>query len=276
MLIDGKAIAHELKSSLKERIAKRDRRLKLGVIVVHETPEIRMFVDLKQRFATDIGVKVDIIRPGVLAQNTEHLLHVILQSTRTYDGLILQLPVPPQVDIGTIRRIFPLSHDVDVIGTTAYQQHKEHALPFLPPVTGAMAEILHREGVRLFGRKVLVVGEGWLVGGPAAPWAEHLGATVTIANRQTDNLAELTAAADTIILGAGSPGLLTPDMIREGVIILDAGTSEAAGVVRGDADPACAAKAKLFTPTPGGIGPITVAKVFENLLVLVALKEKRG
>jgi methylenetetrahydrofolate dehydrogenase (NADP+)/methenyltetrahydrofolate cyclohydrolase len=101
-----------------------------------------------------------------------------------------------------------------------------------------------------------------------------MGANVTVTNRSTVDLASHTREADVIILGAGSPGLLTPDMVKQGAIVLDAGTSEEGGVVKGDANPAVAEKASLFTPTPGGIGPITVAKLFENLLVLDALKHK--
>ncbi len=99
---------------------------------------------------------------------------------------------------------------------------------------------------------------------------------MTTLNSSTGDLAEHTREADVLVLGAGSPGLITPDMVKDGVIILDAGTGESEGVLKGDADPACAAKARIFTPTPGGLGPVTVAKVFENLLTLVNLKAKRA
>jgi methylenetetrahydrofolate dehydrogenase (NADP+)/methenyltetrahydrofolate cyclohydrolase len=213
---------------------------------------------------------------GVLEQKSESLLQKILHVTRECDGLVLQLPLPSQYHLDSVLNLFPLSHDVDVIGNTAFQQHKEGMLPFLPPVVGAIAEILHQQNVLLAGRKVLVIGEGRLVGSPAVFWAERLGAQVSVVTKRVGVLADLAPTADVIILGAGSPGLLTPDMIKQGVMIFDAGTSETEGVVKGDADPACADKAMLFTPTPGGIGPITVAKVFENLLTLVDLKARRG
>ena len=275
MVIDGKQIAHELKQSLRKQYQQAFRRPTLGVIVVQETPEIRRFVALKQQYGKDIGVDVNILRPSFLKKDTEHLLQLVLHSTRDNDGLILQLPLPPQYSLDMVLNLFPLSHDVDVIGQTAFQQHKEHTLPFMPPVVGAMSEILHRQGIRLAGRSVLVVGEGRLVGAPAVPWAQQLGGKVTVTNKDTPELATHSKNADIIILGAGVPGLLKPDMVKEGVIILDAGTSEEGGVLRGDADPACAEKATVFTPTPGGVGPITVAKIFENLLTLVRIKEAR-
>jgi methylenetetrahydrofolate dehydrogenase (NADP+)/methenyltetrahydrofolate cyclohydrolase len=230
-------------------------------------------VSLKQRFGAEIGVSVDVVQLGVMAQKSEMLLQTILHATRDFDGLVLQLPLPPQYHLESVLNLFPLSHDVDVIGNTAYQQHKEGTLPFLPPVVGAIAEVLQSQGIKLAGMNVLVVGSGRLVGGPAALWATKLGANVTVVNAETGNLAAQAPNADVLILGAGKPGLITPDMIKADAIVLDAGTSETEGVVRGDADPACAEKARVFTPTPGGIGPITVAKVFENLFTLTDLKK---
>jgi methylenetetrahydrofolate dehydrogenase (NADP+) / methenyltetrahydrofolate cyclohydrolase len=275
MIVDGKLIARGLKNQLISRVRSNDRRLKLGVLIAHETPEIRQFVDIKKRFGAEIGVTVEVMQLGVLEQKSESLLQKILHVTRECDGLVLQLPLPSQYHLDSVLNLFPLSHDVDVIGNTAFQQHKEGMLPFLPPVVGAIAEILHQQNVLLAGRKVLVIGEGRLVGSPAVFWAERLGAEVSVVTKRVGVLADLAPTADVIILGAGSPGLLTPDMIKQGVMIFDAGTSETEGVVKGDADPACADKAMLFTPTPGGIGPITVAKVFENLLTLVDLKARR-
>ena len=89
---------------------------------------------------------------------------------------------------------------------------------------------------------------------------------VVVADNNTNNLSEITQHAHIIVCGAGVPGLITPDMISEGVVILDAGTSEASGKMRGDADPACTDKASLYTPVPGGIGPITVAVLLKNVV----------
>lgn len=275
MIVDGTLIARELKRTLKERIQMHDHHFSLGVIVAHETREIRRFVELKQRFGRAIGVAVEVIHLGVMEQKTETLLHLLLHTTRDHDGLILQLPLPQTINFNSVLKLYPLSHDVDVLGDTAFQQFKEDKLPFLPPVVAAMEEILRRQGVRLAGRHVLVVGEGRLVGAPAAVWAQREDGIVQTANSTTENFADLARNADVIILGAGVPGLLTADMVKKGAIVLDAGTSDEGGVLKGDADPAVAEKATVFTSTPGGIGPVTVAKVFENLLTLYQLKHHR-
>ena len=276
MVVDGKRIAVELKAALRTRLSTQKRELSLGVLVVHETPEIRQFVALKERCGTEVGVRVDVVRTSPVAQSTQDVLRELLHLSQRHDGVIVQLPLPKTVDMDAVLRLIPFSHDVDVLGMVAYEQFARGALPFLPPVIGAFAEVLRREHVALAGARVLVVGEGRLVGAPAAVWARHGGAVVTVVNNETSDLTVHTRDADIIVLGAGSPGILKPDMVQQGCVILDAGTSEEGGVLKGDADPACAERARVFTPTPGGIGPITVVKVFENLSALAELKERRA
>jgi len=252
-----------------------DSHLSLGVIVVHQNFTMNSFVEAKRRFGESVNITVNVINIPPHAQKTEELLHTVLRATRENDGVVLQLPLPRQYALDEVRNLFPLSHDVDVLGVTAYRQFTEGKLPFLPPVIGAFAEVLERQELVLAGKKVVIVGEGMLVGAPAAIWANRLGALVTVATRETQHLDSLTREADIIVLGAGSPGLLTPQMVKQGVVVFDAGTSEVEGSLQGDARPDVAEKASLFTPTPGGIGPITVAKLFENLLVLNDLKRKQ-
>lgn len=276
MIIDGKLIAHDLKGKIKTVTDDVDLHLSLGIIVTEETPAIRQFVTLKQNFGKSVKVNVEVLSLKVYERDNQHLMELLLHSTKTFDGIVLQLPISLNLSLENVLKVYPLTHDVDVLGYTAYQQFKEGNLPFLPPVVGAFEEILKRNSIKLAGKKVLVVGEGRLVGAPAAIWAKRYGATVTVATKETSNLASLTQNADILILGAGAPGLIQPDMVKEGVIILDAGTGEEGGVVKGDADPACAEKASLFTPTPGGIGPITVAKVFENLLILHDIRHPKN
>lgn len=275
MRIDGALIARELMHDLQERVRTCKRAPSLGVIIAHDSPEIRRFVERKIAFGKAIGVPVHVQTLGALERTNERLLQHLLHATHEHDGIIVQLPLGAHFDQNMLQQLFPLSHDVDVIGDTALEQFKEGTLPFSPPVVGAMAEVLERQGITLAGLHVLVVGEGRLVGAPAAMWAKRAGAFVVVANRKTTDLALKARTADVIILGAGSPCLLTPEMLKEGTVVLDAGTSESEGVLRGDADPACEARARVFTPTPGGIGPITVAKVFENLLTLSEIKKKR-
>ena len=138
----------------------------------------------------------------------------------------------------------------------------------LPPVASAIAEILNTHHISVFGKDVLILGHGKLVGAPAAIFMKHNDAQVTIIEKPTPTLALLTKEADVIVLGVGVPGLLRPSMVKEGVVILDAGTSESEGMLVGDADPGCMKHAALFTPVPGGIGPVTVACLMQNIVIL--------
>ncbi len=137
----------------------------------------------------------------------------------------------------------------------------------LPPVAGAVAEVLMRQGVDVAGKKVVVVGAGRLVGKPVAEMLKEMGGEVAVITTTSGSLEEL-KTADVVVLGAGNPGFIKPEMLKQGVVLIDAGTSEAGGKLMGDADPACAEVASIFTPVPGGIGPIAVAMIFKNLLAL--------
>jgi len=162
--------------------------------------------------------------------------------------------------------------DVDVISHEGMVVFESGESNILPPVVGAIDEILTLNNISVAGKKVVVLGNGRLVGLPAAMWFERNNADVSVLTREsTDSLLQI-KNADILVLGAGSPHFVKPDMIQKGVVILDAGTSEEAGRLAGDADPACAEKASVFTPVPGGIGPLTVAVLFRNVLRAFAEK----
>lgn len=270
--IDGKAISLELKGGLIKEVAKMERKPRLTVFVLSEDLATEKFIGLKQRFAEAVGVSVRIIRMPQTT-STETLVGEIANAISESDGVIVQFPLPPHIDRSVVSNAVPASHDVDVISDEALALFKKGESVILPPVVGALKEILDRGEVSLAGKQVVVVGEGRLVGAPAALWARLQGADVISVNEHTPDITESTQRADVLILGAGSPSLITPSMIREGVVLLDAGTSEAQGKLAGDADPRCVEKASIFTPVPGGIGPITVALIFKNL---IALSTKRA
>ena len=143
---------------------------------------------------------------------------------------------------------------------------KDGKFDIMPPVVGAIAEILKRESVSVKDKNVVVIGKGALVGEPAAVWFKQQGARVVVLDRKTKNISMVTKDADIIVSGAGVPSLITADMLSDGVIFFDAGTSESGGVLKGDASPECALKCSIFTPVPGGIGPITIAVLLRNVV----------
>lgn len=268
MLIDGRAIAREITESLAHQTAQLATPPRLSVFVLSSDAATQQFIGIKKKTAERVGVAVRIIE--LSPETSEDTLKSrIREEISASDGIIVQLPLPQHINVDAVFAAVPASHDVDALGVDAQASAR-----VLPPVVAACAHILAAHGISVRGANVSVVGKGRLVGSPAAAWALDQGAQVSVF-AQGDDLAPL-AQADIVILGAGAPHLIKPNMIKDGVVILDAGTSEAGGKVVGDADPACEAKATLFTPVPGGIGPIAVAMIFVNLLKLVGVGVEGG
>jgi 5,10-methylene-tetrahydrofolate dehydrogenase/methenyl tetrahydrofolate cyclohydrolase len=169
--------------------------------------------------------------------------------------VLVQLP-HPQAD--ALLAQIPPDKDVDALGL---------APKVLAPVAGAVKEILARSDIEVRGKKAIVVGEGRLVGKPISRMLRDMGAEVSVVTLEQGSLAEL-KDADIVVSGAGSPHLIQPEMLKPGVILIDAGTSESGGRMVGDCDPACADAASVFTPVPGGVGPVAVAMLFKNLSTL--------
>ena len=267
MLVDGKEIANDIKERLKTEIQERKTPPTLFIFSVGENAVSKKFLSIKKKFADDIGVCVTEKHFDEIS--TEELVQAIISTTKENSrGVIVQIPLPKNIDTKTVLNIISPTHDIDVLSEESFRLYKEGTLPILPPVVAAMKEILFRHNVFVGNKNIVIVGKGKLVGVPAAIWFERHQSNVTAIDEHTLNPTRHTLNADIVVLGAGSPHFLKPDMIKEGVVILDAGASEVSGKSRGDADPDCAKKASLFTPVPGGIGPVTVAKLFENLLEL--------
>ena len=269
MIIDGKKIAEDIKAELKAEIEALHLSPVLAVVMVGDDPVTERFVGVKKKFAEDIGVRIEEhrfskdIESDILLQKVEDMA-----IDDDVDGIIIQLPLPAHIDREAVLGAIPAEKDVDVISHEGVLGFESGDALVPPPVLGAMVEILRRELVEIRDKKVVIIGRGLLVGIPAEHWFKRQGALVTVME-QKDSIDEAVADADILVLGAGSPGIITPGMVKEGVIILDAGTSEAAGKLQGDADYRCVEKAHLMTPVPGGIGPITVAILFKNLIDLI-------
>jgi methylenetetrahydrofolate dehydrogenase (NADP+)/methenyltetrahydrofolate cyclohydrolase len=261
VIIDGKKIAEEIVEGLIAGRIALPPVLRLGVLMGKEDAASASFVKIKERVADKLRVVVVREMLGDTA-NTDDALRALERLAKTCEGIIVQLPLPTTIDVEQILKSIPASKDVDAI-------NPDIAEPLvLAPVAGAIAEIFTRHHISGQHKKAVVVGAGRLVGAPAATLLADIGAQVSIITQNEGSLTNL-KDADIVVLGAGSPGLVTPEMLKEGVVLIDAGTSEQGGRVAGDADPRCAEVASVFTPVPGGVGPIAVAMIFKNLYTLV-------
>lgn len=269
MIVDGRAIASEI---LKDVRAKGTRAAIVRAVVVMPSPATESYLAIKEARAEEAGMHLEVVRLPESATTMDVIEAVEKPGA---DAVIVQLPLPEHLDSKVILDKIPVDQDADVLSSLAYVRFKEDVDgALLPPVVASIAEVLEREKVFVAGKGVMVVGQGRLVGMPAAAWLVNQGAEVMVVTREEGDLSRL-EDADVIIAGAGSPALIQPHHIREGVVLIDAGTSESGGAIVGDADPSCAAKASVFTPVPGGIGPIAVACLFRNVMLLMerALQE---
>lgn len=261
MIVDGRAIASLIYKEIENEISHMRVKPHLTVFTCAPNFETQKYLALKRRKAHEVGISINVVEFSSDV-TTEDVVTSVAHAPMQTNGIIVQLPFPPHIDVDAVLAAIPRSCDVDAV------HYAGEETDILPPVVGAISEVSHRHNVVFSGQGAVIVGRGRLVGAPAQMWCAHQGANVTVVTENTQNAEQVIRSASILILGAGKPSLVRPDMIKEGVILFDAGTSEDGGVLRGDADPACAVKASLFTPVPGGIGPITIAVLLRNLVTL--------
>lgn len=261
MIIDGKKLARVILDGVAAESAELLTPPHLTVFTCVPNFETRKFLALKQKQASLCGVTLVLkeCNPDVTPAQLAAAIDVALPDT---DGIIIQLPFPTHLDTSDLVALIPTSHDVDAFSYDGGQTK------LLPPVVGAIDVISQQHNVAWIGKNVVVVGNGRLVGSPATMYAQSQGAEVTVVVKDTLDQDTIITEADILILGAGVPGLITENMVKAGVVIFDAGTSEEGGMLVGDADSTVAGKASLLTPVPGGIGPLTIAILLRNVLYL--------
>ncbi len=270
MLVDGKQIAAEIEKELAERFS-REPHKKLCFIIFGNDPASLQFVKRKSAVAERLGVRVKVLEQlGNIS--TEEAVAVVSDAScknrnEKFDGVVVQLPLPASMDTDKVLNNVPEDLDIDVLGGAAREKYATGKSEKIPPVARTVKKILDFYKIEMQGKKIVVVGNGRLVGEPVAVMLRLLQITFTMVDL---NMAEKerfanVAEADVLISGVGFPNLIRPEMIKDGVVLIDAGTSEQQGKLVGDIDPACATKASLLTPVPGGVGPVTVMSLFANL-----------
>lgn len=258
MLLNGK----ELSGFIKERQAKDVRRLRarkiwprLAIVQVGRDPVSASYVRSKQKYGRDIGVGVDIynlnqakLQPTLNQLSTDPKVH----------GIIVQLPLPKEVDTSEVLNSITQEKDVDGLGV---------ASTFEKPTPTAILWLLAGYNVDLKAKEIFVVGQGRLVGEPLTKILKKGKYNVKTFNDRSKNLQNALASADIIITATGQPGLIKNDWVKPGAVVIDAGTAEAGGKVVGDADPKLYKRDDIkISPTPGGVGPLTVCALFDNVI----------
>lgn len=271
-IIDGKAIAQELRAEWKVRvdgIKAQGITPGLAVIIVGEDPASRVYVGNKVRACAEAGIYSEHIALPADTQESTLLARIAeLNVNPAIHGLLIQLPLPGHIDSNKVLEAISPEKDADgfhpvnvgalVTGTTLF-----------PPCTpsGTM-KLLEKTGIEIEGRHAVVVGRSNIVGKPMALMLLHKNATVTICTSRTVNLAKYTRDADILVVATGKPRMITGDMIKPGAAVIDIGINRMPdGKLTGDVDFESARKvAGYLTPVPGGVGPMTITMLIENTL----------
>lgn len=270
ILLDGKALAQKILTELKEEIVRIGKTLRLAVVVVGDDPVTRRFIEQKKKAAQLIGVEVS-IHPFEMTVTKkalrESLAEIVHEERNT--GVIVQIPLPKEINTQYIVDAIVLKKDVDVLSAEALGDFAAGKENVMPPVVAAIKTLLDAYEIEYRKKHFVLLGAGRLVGKPMAYWLLRQQATFSAITEETLNPAEILKMGDIVVAGIPGSHYVTGDMVKEGVIVIDAGTSEAGGKETGNVDfESVAPKASFLTPVPGGVGPLTVAMLFKNLLTL--------
>ena len=275
-IIDGRAIAAQVRSEVSERVkALADRGVTPGFVdvLVGEDPASAMYVRMKNKAAAEAGMRAfDRTLPATISQ--EEALAVVeeLNADPNVHGVIVQSPLPKQsgIDIFELQRAIAPHKDVDGLHPENQGLLAMGRPRFVPATPLGVVELLHRSGVKVEGKRVVVVGRSSLVGRPLSILLSQKGpglnATVTLCHTGTADLTVETRRAEILVVAAGNPRGITADMVMPGVVVIDVGTNKGPdGKLVGDVDFDQVSKvAAAITPVPGGVGPMTVAMLMAN------------
>ncbi len=272
-VIDGRAAAALLRAEFVPRIEQLRERTNvtpgLAVVLVGNNPASRIYVSNKVRACEEIGIRST--RLDLLDSiDTERLVATIegLNADPAVHGILVQLPLPRHIDMRRVLETISVRKDVDgfhlynvgglVVGNTI----------FSPCTPYGVVKLLEYERIKVEGQNVVVVGASNIVGKPMALMLMQRDATVCICHAKTRDLAQFTLLADILIVAAGKPNLILPQMVKTGAVVIDVGINRLDdGRITGDVDfEGVSAKASFITPVPGGVGPMTITMLLENTI----------
>jgi methylenetetrahydrofolate dehydrogenase (NADP+)/methenyltetrahydrofolate cyclohydrolase len=271
-IIDGKAVAAAVRERVQGEVAAYEAQVgrvpNLVTVIVGDDPASEIYVASKHRACKEVGMRS--AHHGLATETSEaELLELVATLGRDddVDGILVQLPVPEQIDPDAVVAAIDPAKDVDGL-TPVNAGRLAHGNPGMVPCTpcGVM-ELLRHEGVELEGAEAVVVGRSKLVGVPVARLLLSANATVTVCHSRTRDLVATCRRADVLVAAVGVPKLLGADAIKPGAVVIDVGVNRTEDGLCGDVDfDAAAAVASAITPVPGGVGPMTIAMLLVNTL----------
>ncbi|MBT9168496.1 MAG: Bifunctional protein FolD protein [Syntrophomonadaceae bacterium] len=268
MIIDGKKIAAEIIEELKKRPKPKKF---FGAFLVGDNLELISFLKQKEKVAKEIGIDFRIYRLTKSIDQDELRKEVLkIAQHKTCGGVIVQLPPPERINAQYVLNAIPREKDVDVLGERALGAFYAGRNPVLPPAVGVVDKIIQNLKFKIQNSTVAVIGLGFLVGEPIATWLQGKCLEIYLLDEGSDF--SILKQADLVITGVGKPGLIEPSMLKDGAGVIDFGYGIRDGKICGDFNTELPITSyqllRFYTETPGGTGPILVAKLFENFYKL--------
>jgi methylenetetrahydrofolate dehydrogenase (NADP+) / methenyltetrahydrofolate cyclohydrolase len=264
-LVDGNKISERIIKKLQERIKKNKLSLKVSVVLVGDNKVSLSYIRQKGKMAEKIGIDFTVYN-FLKKIKEDELIKKIKKIEEKSSGLIIQLPLPSYLNKRNVLNSISEKKDIDFLSKQNLSYFYNGDFSFLPPVISAINYILKDKKISVKGKNIVLIGYGDLVGKPLSFWLASSGATISVLNEYTKKLKDFTLNADILISGVGKKDLIKPDMVKKNVIVIDAGSSYFNGKIVGDINRLVFKKSLIHCPVPGGIGPITTASLFENLI----------
>ena len=271
VIMDGKKLAKQTKADIAARVKQSNKKLGLGTILVGTDPGSVAYVEGKHSDCAEVGINSIRVNLPVGASEQEIIKAVTdLNNNPECTGFIVQLPLPKTVDTEKILLAIDPKKDADGLNPVNLGNLVLSVNKIIPCTPRAILALLNEYKIKLSGSKVLIIGRGTTVGRPLSILLSQkpIDATITLAHSATTNLTELIKEADVVIAAIGIAHFIKPNMVKPGATVVDVGITRVDNKLLGDVDPAVAQVAAFFTPTPGGVGPMTRAMLLSNLLEL--------
>ncbi len=277
-IIDGKAVSARVKADVRkeaDELKKQGIEIGLAVVIVGNDPASRVYVNNKKKACEEVGfTSYEYTLPEETTE--KELLELVgkLNNDDKVNGILVQLPLPKQINENSIINAIRPDKDVDAFHPANVGHIMIGDFSFLPCTPAGVMELIAETGVDVCGKNCVVIGRSNIVGKPMAMLLLHKHGTVTICHSRTKNLAEICARADILVAAVGKAKFVTPDMVKEGAVVIDVGMNRSEnGKLCGDVDyDACFDKAGYITPVPGGVGPMTIAMLMKNTLTAAKIK----
>ena len=272
VIIDGKELAKKIRSNLKiecEELKKKNIKSKLAVIMVGEDPASKVYVRNKSRACEDVGIEYEEYLLGEKTTQKE-LIELIkkLNNDKTVNGILLQSPIPSNLDINEAFRTILPEKDVDGFNPVNVGKLVLNQDTFVSCTPYGIMKMFEEYNIDLTGKNVVILGRSNIVGKPLIHCCLNKNATVTSCHSKTQNLAQKTKEADILISAIGKANFVTTDMVKRDAVVIDVGINRLEnGKITGDVDfENVKEKASYITPVPGGVGPMTIAMLMNNLI----------